>query len=90
MIRRIHLGCRLGSFKQDEAGITAWFFDRNGSHRRTVMGDVLIGADGIHSYVRSVLYPNEGPARWNQYFYAGTPAATARSPGRNALGLATW
>ena len=28
-------------------------------------GDVLIGADGIHSYVRETLYPNEGPARWN-------------------------
>src|SRR5436853_318296 len=62
---RIHLGCRLGSFREDEAGVTAWFFDRSGTHRRTVKGDVLIGADGIHSYVRSVLYPNEGPARWN-------------------------
>ena len=28
-------------------------------------GDVLIGADGIHSHVRAALYPNEGPARWN-------------------------
>ena len=28
-------------------------------------GDVLIGADGIHSIVRETLYPNEGPARWN-------------------------
>jgi 5-methylphenazine-1-carboxylate 1-monooxygenase len=62
---RIHTGCRLGGFKQDESGVTAWFFDRNGSHRRTVTGDVLVGADGIHSYVRSALYPNEGPARWN-------------------------
>ncbi len=26
---------------------------------------MLIGADGIHSYVRGTLYPNEGPARWN-------------------------
>ena len=62
---RIHLGCRLGSFKQDDAGVTAYFFDRSGTHRRTVAGDVLIGADGIHSYVRSMLYPNEGPACWN-------------------------
>ncbi len=62
---RLHLGCRLGGFKQDEAGVTAWFFDRSGSHRHTVKGDVMIGADGIHSYVRSMLYPNEGPARWN-------------------------
>ena len=62
---RLHTGHRLGGFAQDESGVTAWFFDRNGSHRRTAKGDVLIGADGIHSYVRGTLYPNEGPARWN-------------------------
>ena len=26
---------------------------------------MLIGADGIHSFVRDTLFPNEGPARWN-------------------------
>jgi 5-methylphenazine-1-carboxylate 1-monooxygenase len=62
---RIHLGHRLGSFKQDDSGITAYFFDRNGSHRATARGDVLIGADGIHSFVRETLFPNEGPASWN-------------------------
>jgi 2-polyprenyl-6-methoxyphenol hydroxylase-like FAD-dependent oxidoreductase len=62
---RIHTGHRLGAFTQDDAGVTAYFFDRNGSHRATARGDVLVGADGIHSAVREVLYPNEGPARWN-------------------------
>src|SRR3977135_1047953 len=62
---RFHLGSRLGSFRQDDAGVTAYFFDRNGSHRATARGDVLIGADGIHSFVRQTLYPKEGPARWN-------------------------
>ena len=62
---RIHTGHRLEAFTQDEGGVTAHFFDRDGSHRRSVRGDVLIGADGIHSYVRATLYPNEGPVRWN-------------------------
>jgi 2-polyprenyl-6-methoxyphenol hydroxylase-like FAD-dependent oxidoreductase len=62
---RIHAGHRLGAFRQDEAGVTAYFFDRNGTHRTTAHGDILIGADGIHSAVREALYPNEGPARWN-------------------------
>ena len=56
---------RLGGFKQDESGVTAYFFDRDGAHRHTARGDVLIGADGIHSIVRETLYPNEGSARWN-------------------------
>jgi 2-polyprenyl-6-methoxyphenol hydroxylase-like FAD-dependent oxidoreductase len=62
---RFHLGHRLGSFTQDDAGVTAYFFDRAGSHIATTHGDVLIGADGIHSFVREKLFPNEGPAHWN-------------------------
>ncbi|MEN3375594.1 MAG: 5-methylphenazine-carboxylate 1-monooxygenase, partial [Hyphomicrobiales bacterium] len=63
--KRFHFGSRLGSFRQDDAGVTAYFFDRAGSHRATAEGDVLIGADGIHSFVRSSLFPNEGPPAWN-------------------------
>jgi len=62
---KIHTGHRLGSFQQDESGVTAYFFDRNGSHRATAQGDILIGADGIHSFVRERLFPDEGPALWN-------------------------
>jgi 2-polyprenyl-6-methoxyphenol hydroxylase-like FAD-dependent oxidoreductase len=62
---RIHLGCRLGGYTQDDGGVTAWFFGRDGSHRTTARGDVLIGADGIHSLVRGTLFPAEGAARWN-------------------------
>src|SRR6516165_1334412 len=57
---RVHTGHRLGAFNQDESGVTAYFFDRDGSHRATARGDVLIGADGIHSAVREALYPDEG------------------------------
>ncbi|MFA6266046.1 MAG: flavin-dependent oxidoreductase [Pseudolabrys sp.] len=62
---RINPGHRLGHFMQDEAGVSAYFFDRQGRHIKTARGDVLIGADGIHSFVRQRLFPNEGPALWN-------------------------
>jgi 2-polyprenyl-6-methoxyphenol hydroxylase-like FAD-dependent oxidoreductase/ABC-type nitrate/sulfonate/bicarbonate transport system substrate-binding protein len=55
---------RLGRFLQDDDGVSAHLFDRSGSHVETVRGDVLIGADGIHSIVRSKLFGDEGPPRW--------------------------
>jgi 2-polyprenyl-6-methoxyphenol hydroxylase-like FAD-dependent oxidoreductase len=61
----IRTGCRLGAFAQDEGGVSAYFFDRHGRHARTARGDVLIGADGIHSSTRSMLFPGEGPPSWN-------------------------
>jgi 2-polyprenyl-6-methoxyphenol hydroxylase-like FAD-dependent oxidoreductase len=61
----VRTGCRLGAYAQDEGGVTAWFFDRAGAHVATARGDVLIGADGIHSSVRATLFPDEGPPVWN-------------------------
>jgi 2-polyprenyl-6-methoxyphenol hydroxylase-like FAD-dependent oxidoreductase len=61
----IRTGCRLGSFTQDEGGVSAHFFDRAGSHVHTARGDILIGADGIHSKVREMLFPDEGGPCWN-------------------------
>ncbi len=57
---RIHTGCRLVGFDNRQDRVVASF---NG--RPDVEGDALVGADGIHSAVRSCLYPDEGPPIWN-------------------------
>ncbi|MEU8121046.1 flavin-dependent oxidoreductase [Spirillospora sp. NPDC049024] len=56
----VRTGHRLVGFEQDAGAVTARFAD--GSRARA---DVLVGADGIHSRVRSILFPDEGPPRWS-------------------------
>lgn len=56
----LHVGHRLVGFDPGADGVIAHFA---GCPDRA--GDVLIGADGIHSAVRSQLYPGEGSPRWN-------------------------
>ncbi len=63
---RIHLGWHLEAFENRPDGVAAHFIDRaNGDAKRQAKGDILIGADGIHSTVRKQFYPDEGPAKWN-------------------------
>ena len=58
---KIRTGWHLDSFEQDDHGVTARFIDRtSGLAAGEVRGDVLIGADGIHSVVRRSFYPHEG------------------------------
>jgi len=62
---KIHAGHRLIRFSQDDDGVRAVFEDRQTGDEHTVAGDVLVGADGIHSTVRAHYHPDEGPPSWN-------------------------
>jgi len=53
---RIHLGHRLIGLEDKGRGAEAWF--ENGAR---VTADVLVGADGINSTVRGVLFGEEAP-----------------------------
>jgi 2-polyprenyl-6-methoxyphenol hydroxylase-like FAD-dependent oxidoreductase len=53
-------GARLAGFAQDGTGVIAHLADG-----RTARGDVLVGADGIHSVLRAALHPDDGGIRWN-------------------------
>jgi 2-polyprenyl-6-methoxyphenol hydroxylase-like FAD-dependent oxidoreductase len=62
---RIHPGHRLVGYAQDEHGVTATLARRDSDATVDVRADVLVAADGIHSTVRGMLYPGEGPPSWN-------------------------
>lgn len=66
---RVRLGHRTVAIRQDDRGVTAEF--ENGERAR---GDLLVGADGLHSAVRSALYGRERPV------YAGCSAWRAAIP----------
>ena len=56
-------GSRLESYRNCGDSVEATFVDPTG--RRTIStGGVLIGADGLHSSVRSQMYPDEGDPIW--------------------------
>ena len=63
--RSVRTGHRLTGFDADHLGVAAHFAAPDGGARGPVRGDVLVAADGIHSTVRSALFPGEGPPRWN-------------------------
>jgi 2-polyprenyl-6-methoxyphenol hydroxylase-like FAD-dependent oxidoreductase len=54
-------GLRLISFEQARTHVKATFRDAETGVVVVDDGDILVGADGIHSTVRHLLYPNEGP-----------------------------
>ncbi|HEX2941467.1 MAG TPA: flavin-dependent oxidoreductase [Rhodopila sp.] len=75
----------LAGWEETATGIRAHFIDRQtGAPQPHAEGDLLIGADGIHSAVRQTFYPNEGPPIWNGAILwrgttVGRPFLTARS-----------
>jgi len=68
--KEIKLGRRLVDVEQGERGVTAHFED--GTSER---GDLLIGADGIHSQVRERLFGEEKPRFSGQIAYRGLAPA---------------
>jgi 5-methylphenazine-1-carboxylate 1-monooxygenase len=61
----VRTGCRLVSFAERNDRVEARFEQRDTGVTTAVDGDVLVGADGIHSTTRAAFYPAEGAPVWN-------------------------
>ncbi len=60
----VRAGHRFESFEESSSGVVARF-RRADQTLVEVSGDVLVGADGIHSAVRAQLHPDDGAMLWN-------------------------
>lgn len=60
----IRTGWSVSGFTQTDRGVTVRLVRPDGAVEER-QGDLLIGADGIHSTVRAALYPAEGPPIWS-------------------------
>lgn len=79
-IEKLHLSHQFNSFVQSNDKVKAKFVDpKNNHHTSEYSGDILIGADGIHSAVRAQLHPNEktmqfeGIMMWRGTTYQAPP-----------------
>ena len=84
-VERIVTGHHLAGWETTKHGVRAHFINRrSGASIGSVDGELLIGADGIHSSVRARLHPDEGSPLWNgsilwRGMTSGKPFLTGRS-----------
>lgn len=71
----VETGWRATGFETSDHGAVLHLRDRGGQ-QRSVKGDLIIGADGIHSAIRAAIAPDEGPPVWGgNILWRGTTLA---------------
>ncbi len=81
----IHLNARCTGFRQDDDG--AWLLRQDGSEIR---GDVVIGADGVHSRIRDQVFGPVPSHYTNAIAWRGLVPMDRLSPHQRAHVVATW
>jgi 2-polyprenyl-6-methoxyphenol hydroxylase-like FAD-dependent oxidoreductase len=90
--QRVHTGHHLAGFERHDRTVRMDFVDRlSGEPRARVEADLLVGCDGIHSTVRRMLVPDEGPPKWNGItMWRGVTEAAPPLSGRTMIMAGTF
>ena len=82
---RLHTGSRVAEATEDGSVRVT------GAARGVVDGDVVVGADGVHSAIRSQLYPDEGGPLWNgQTLWRAVAPVPPFLSGRTMVVMGHW
>src|SRR5437764_1351375 len=84
-LERVHLGHRLLGFSDKGGHVEAWF--DNGAR---ITADILVGADGIHSAVRAILFGDEAPKFAGCVAYRGLVPVERLADLELDLGSQSW
>jgi len=81
-------GHRVTGYRNDASGVVMQV--DVGGRAEKVAGSLLIGADGIHSAIRSQMYPDQPPIHWGgAIMWRGTSQAVPVRTGASFVGLGT-
>ena len=79
---------RVTGYRNDVSGVVIQI--ENGDRTAEVAGSLLVGADGIHSAIRSQMYPDQPPIHWGgAIMWRGTSQAVPVRTGASFVGLGT-
>lgn len=82
----VRTGVRVTDLRHSESGVRAEVEDRTTGTRRTLTGELLVGADGLNSTVRALLHPAEGAPHWSgTVMWRGTAAGEPFLTGRSMI-----
>ncbi|SMX41741.1 flavin-dependent oxidoreductase [Maliponia aquimaris] len=84
----VRTGCRATGYTQTDQGVTLHLDGPEGAFTNT--GDLLIGAEGIHSPIRAQMHPDQPPIHWGgALMWRGTTRAKPIRTGSSFIGLGT-
>lgn len=85
----VMLGQRVTGYRKDNHGVTAMLRSAN-DELSELSGQLLVGADGIHSAVRAQIHPDQPPIHWGgALMWRGTSRVKPMRTNSSFIGLGT-